>query len=293
MASKKRRFEQLQAAAATAPTETKRYVDPFQQQVVPKIEDFGKKFEGKGRTILYGVVAAIVLIILIFFVMRWSRSSSGEAQKALGKAIETSQFRVTDTPAAPGSVAEKTFKTEKERAEAAIAEFQTVADKFGGDVGAKAKYFIAVNRLTIDRAAGLTELEAMANTSSEVGKMAKFAVAQAKADDNKPDEAVAIYQELLGLSDPIVAKDTLNFNLAKVFEKQGKKTEAADIYFNIAKAASEAKDLDGKAVQLTNTATEAKEKLKALDPERAKQIPEPAPESPFGGGGAPPISIQQ
>ena len=293
MASKKRRFEQLQAAAASAPTETKRYVDPFQQQVVPKIEDFGKRFEGKGRTILYGVVAAIVLVILIFFVMRWSRSSSGEAQRALGKAIETSQFRVTDTPAAPGSNAEKTFKTEKERAEAAIAEFQTVADKFGGDVGAKAKYFIAVNRLTIDRAAGLTELEAMANTNSEIGKMAKFAVAQAKADDNKPDEAVAIYQELIGISDPIVAKDTLNFNLAKVFEKQGKKTEAADIYFNIAKAASEAKDLDGKAVPLTNTATEAKEKLKTLDPERAKQIPEPTPDSPFGGGGAPPISIQQ
>lgn len=293
MASKKRRFEQLQAAAASAPTETKKYVDPFQQQVVPKIEDFGKKFEGKGRTILYGVVAAIVLVILIFFVMRWSRSSSGEAQRALGKAIETSQSRVTDTPAAPGSTAEKTFKTEKERAEAAIAEFQTVADKFGGAVGDKAKYFIAVNRLTIDRAAGLTELEAMANTSSEIGKMAKFAVAQAKADDNKPDEAVAIYQELLGLSDPIVAKDTLNFNLAKVFEKQGKKTEAADIYFNIAKAASEAKDLDGKAVPLTNTATEAKEKLKTLDPERAKQIPEPTPDSPFGGGGAPPISIQQ
>ncbi len=291
MASKKRRFEQLQAAAASAPTETKKYVDPFQQQVVPKIEEVGKKLEGKGRTILYGLVAAIVLVILVFFVMRYSRSSSGEAQRALGKAIETSQSRVTDTPAAPGSVAEKTFKTEKERAEASIAEFQSVADKFGGAVGEKAKYFIAVNRLTIDRAAGLSELEAMANTSSEVGKLAKFAVAQAKADDNQLDAAAAIYQELIALTDPIIAKETLNFDLAKIFEKQGKKTEAADIYFNIAKEASEAKDLDGKPVRLTDTATEAKDKLKTLDPERAKQIPEPTPDSPFGGG-APPINFQ-
>lgn len=291
MASKKRRFEQLQAAAANAPAETKKYVDPFQQQVVPKIEDFGKKLEGKGRTILYGVGAAVVVLLLIFFVMRWSRSSSGEAQRALGKAIETSQSRVTDTPAAPGTTTEKTFKTDKERAEASIAEFQAVADKFGGVVGEKAKYFVAVNRLTIDRAAGIAELEGMANTSSNIGKMAKFAIAQAKTDDNKLDEAAAIYRELIALSDPIIAKETLNFNLAKILEKQDKKTEAADIYFQIAKDASEAKDLDGKAVQLTSTATQAKDKLKTLDPERAKQIPESTPESPFGGG-APPISFQ-
>lgn len=290
MSSKKRRFEQLQAAAANAPAESKRYVDPFQQQVVPKIEEVGKKLEGKGRTILYGIGAAIVVILLVFFVMRWSRNSGGEAQRALGKAIETSQSRVTDIPPVAGST-EKTFKTEKERAEAAIAEFQAVADKFGGAVGEKAKYFIAVNRLTLDRAAGVTELEAMASTSSEVGKLAKFAVAQAKADDNKLDEAVTIYRELIALDDPVIAKETLNFNLAKLLEKQDKKTEAADIYFQIAKDASEAKDLDGKAVPLTSTATEAKDKLKTLDPERAKQIPESTPESPFGGG-PPPISLQ-
>lgn len=291
MSSKKRRFEQLQAAAATATTDKPRYVDPFQQQVVPRVEEFGKKLEGKGRTIVYGVVALIVVAALFFFVSRWSRNSGNEAQAALGKAIETSKARVTDTPPAAGST-EKTFKTEKERSEAAIAEFQSVADKFGGAVGDKAKYFIAVNRLNVDRAAGITELEAIANTSSDTGKMAKFALAQIRTDDNKLDEAIAIYQELLGLSDSLIAKDTLNFNLAKIYEKQGKKQEAADLYFNIAKAASEAKDLDGKAVRLTETATESKEKLKALDPERAKQIPEPTPDSPFGGGGAPPISIQ-
>jgi len=64
--------------------------------------------------------------------------------------------------------------------------------------------------------------------------------------------------------------------------KQGKKQEAADIYFNIAKAASEAKDSEGKPVPMTQTAREAKDKLQALDPDRAKTIEEPKPESPFG-----------
>jgi hypothetical protein len=87
---------------------------------------------------------------------------------------------------------------------------------------------------------------------------------------------------LAGMSDPVVAKDTINFELAKVYEKQGKRQEALDLYFNIAKTAAEAKDMDGKPVPLGQTASEAKEKVQELDPEKAKEIPEPTPQSPFG-----------
>lgn len=289
MSRKKRRFEQLEAAAAT-PKEKKKYVDPFQQQVVPRIEEVGKKLEGKGKTIAYGIGAVAVVAILVFLFIKWSRNSNAAAQTALGKAIEISQARISETGMPAGST-QKTFKTEKERAEAAITEFQAVADKFGGTVGEKAKYFIAVNRLNVDRSAGVQELEGLATSGSEVGKLAKFSLAQAIVNDDKLDEAVTLLQELVAMSDPIIAKDTINFELARVYEKQGKKQEAADIYFNITKAASEAKDMDGKPVRMTETATEAKEKLKELDPERAKQIAEPTPESPFGGGM--PFNLQQ
>ena len=282
MARKKRRFEELEAAAA-APQDKKTYVDPFQQQVLPKIEGFGKQLEGKGRTILYGIGALIVLVILVALFMRWNGRSNGAAQSALGKAIETSQSPISET-APPAGSTQKTFKSEKERADAAIAEFQAVADKFGGSVGEKAKYFIAVNKLASDRPAGITELEGLSGGSSDTAKLAKFALAQTRFDDNKLDEAVTLYQELAAMSDPIVAKDTINFELAKIYEKQGKKQEATDLYFNIAKTASEAKDLDGKSVRMSATATSAKDKVKELDPERAKQIVDPEPESPFGAG---------
>jgi hypothetical protein len=65
-----------------------------------------------------------------------------------------------------------------------------------------------------------------------------------RAPSRQLDEAAALYQELANMDDPIVAKDTINFELAGVYEKQGKKQEAADLYFNIAKTASEAKDMD-------------------------------------------------
>ena len=280
MSKKKRRFEQLEAAAAT-PKEKKTYVDPIQQKVIPRIEDAGKKLEGKGKTILYGVAALILLAVLVTVLMRWNNRSSGAAQAALGKAIETSQARITETSPPAGST-EKTFKTEKERAEAAIPEFQIVVDTYGGDVAEKAKYFMAISRLAIDRPAAIQELEGLANSSSETGKLAKFALAQTRVSDNRLEDAATLYQELAAMSDPIVAKDTVNFELAKIYEKQGKKGEAVGIYFSIAKTASEAKDADGKPIPLTETATNAKEKLKELDPEKAKEIPESAPPSPFG-----------
>lgn len=287
MARKQRRLEQV-ATAANEPKEKTSYKDPFQSKIGEKIESAGQIFVGKGRTIMYGVAGLVVLAILIGIFYQWNRRSTGAAQAALGKAIEISQARVTDAPA-PATSTEKTYKTEKDRADAAIAAFQNVVDKFGGAAGEKAKYFIAVNRLTIDRAAGILELEGLAKGSSDVGKLSKFALAQTKAEDGKFDEAAALYQELAAMPDPIIAKETINFQLAKVYEKQGKKQEAADLYYSIAKAASDAKDSDGKAIPMSQTARDAKDKVKELDPEKAKDINEAPPANPFGGA---PISLQ-
>ncbi len=280
MARKQRRLEQV-ASAANEQNRATSYQDPLQQNVNTKLNEVGKRFEGKGRTIMYGVAALAVIIVLFFVVSAWNRRSNGAAQAALGKAIETSQSRVSDTPAPAGST-DKVFKSEKERSDAAISEFQSVVDKFGGSAGEKAKYFIAVNRLMADRAAGISDLEVIAKGSNDNSKLAKFALAQTRAEDGKFDEAATLYQELIAMSDALVAKDTLNFELAKVYQKQNKTKEAADLFFTIAKNSSDAKDADGKAVPLTQTARDAKEKLTLLDPERAKEIVEAPPDSPFG-----------
>jgi len=283
MVRKKRQVpEQFKTPVQTADKPKTVYQDEFQSGVNQKVEDFSKKFEGKGRNILYGLAALAVLAVLIGIFFTWNRRSEAAAQTALGKAIETSQAQVSESPAPAGSTA-KVFKTDKERSEAAIAEFQTVVDKFGGAVEEKAKYFIAVTRLKLDRAAGIQELEPLAKSGGEIGTLSKFALAQAKTGDGKYDEAVALYEELVKLSNPILSKDTLNFELAQIYQKQGKTNEAADLYYNIAKTASEAKGLDDKPVPMSQTAREAKDKLEEINPERAKEIVEPVSESPFGG----------
>jgi hypothetical protein len=276
MATRKKRQAPQVGLTADQPKPTVRYEDEFQQTVGHKVEEIGKKFEGKGKTILYAILGVIALGILISLVMSWSRRSNFAEQTALGKAIEVSQRQVTDQPP-PATSTQKVFKTEKERAEASVAEFQSVVDKFGSE---KAKYFVAVNKLGLDRPTAITELEGLSKTTGEVGSLSKFALAQAKVSDGKNDEAIALFTELASASDSVVSKDTINFNLAGLLDKQGKKTEAADIYFNIAKAASELKDADGKPKQLSQTARESKEKLKTLNPEKAKEIVEAPPEMP-------------
>ena len=272
MARKKRRLEPV-AVAATETKPTTRYKDEFQSTVGSKVEELGKSLEGQGRTILYGLGALAVLVILIWIFYAWSSRSDAAAQAALGKAIETAQSQVSETSPPAGSTA-RTFKTEKERADAAIAEFQAVVDNHGGDAGEKAKYFIAVNKMYTDRSAAIGELESLSKGSDEVAKLSKFALAQAYAGDNKLDQAASLYSELDGMADPIVAKESIKLALADIYEKQGKKQEAVSILFDLVKTATEAKDLDGKAVPLSSTATSAKDKLTQLDPEKAKELPQ-------------------
>ena len=285
MARKKRRVPTQFQAPPPEEDKKKVYRDDFQKNVGGKVKEFGKQFEGKSKNIMYGLAAVAVLAVLIGIFFAWNRRSNNAAQTALGKAIETSEAQVTEAPA-PGSV-DKTFPTEKARAEAAINEFQAVADTYSNPVQEKAKYFIAVNRLMIDRPTAIQELTELSKSNNEVGTLSKFALAQAQTSDGKLDEAAALYQELAAMNNPILAKETINFDLAKIYEKQGKKAEAANIYYDIAKKASEAKDADEKPIPMSQTARDAKQKLEELDPEKAKDIietvPPPPTGNPFGG----------
>jgi hypothetical protein len=212
----------------------------------------------------------------------YSVRSAAAAQTALGKAIDISAAQVSASPppAATGAVPDVTFKTERERAEKAIPAFQEVAAKYGSPYKEKAQYFIAVNKLKTEREAGLSELQGLTgNSNREIAALSKFALAEAKAADGKYDEAAALYNELNAQNNSgIIPADSIQFALAGIYEKQAKKQEAADIYFNLVKAAREAKDAEGKPRTIGATAREAAVKLEKLDAARYATLPpEPAP----------------
>jgi len=253
--------------------------DKFREKALEQFERVGDRLEGRGRTILYGLAALVALGLLAGVYSWWSGRKAEEATRALSRVIEIADATVSATPApatpaAPGL----TFTTEKERAQRVVEEAQKVENKYGDPYKSLARYFRAANLLTVDREKGLGELQALTTSGeAEVAARARFALAQAREADGQYDAAAALYTELARAQNSAVPVDTANLRLASVYEKQGKRSEAADILFQIAKTAREAKGKDGKPVALSAAAREAAQKLERLDPARHAQLPaEPA-----------------
>ena len=259
--------------------------DRFRDTALTVFDRLGNKLEGKGKTILYGVIGLVVVGALAGFYVTWNNRKKDEARRAMGRAIA-----ITATPVSPMSPSidpsAPKFTTERERAQKAIEEFQKVSAKYGDPYRTEARYFIATNLLYVEREKGLSELAELSKASSpEVALLSKFALAQAKESDAKYDEAGQLYSELAALNSTLVTSETANLRLATVYEKQGKKKEAVELLFNIAEASRKAKDSDGTPLPPSAAGREAAEKLQKLDPERyAKLTPEAPQALPFGLG---------
>jgi tetratricopeptide (TPR) repeat protein len=256
--------------------------DKFRDTTMNLFDRLGDLLEGRGRQILYGVAGVVVVGLLVLFFVKWSNRKSDEARQALGRAITISTSNV-GTPLPGADDTAMTFTSESERSQRAIDEFEKVAAKYGDPYRSQARYFIASNRLAVDRAKAITELTELQNSSvPEVAALSKFALAQVKESDGKLDEAAQIYSDLARLNGPTITAETANLKLAKVYEKQGKKKEAADILFNIVDASRKAKDADNQPAQISAAAREAADELKKLDPERYAQLPPEATPSFLG-----------
>ncbi len=255
--------------------------DKFRDTTMNYVDRLGVALEGKGRTILYGLAGLLVLAVLIIVGVRWKSRKNDEARQALGRAITVASTPVSSVPPLPGSTANVTFGSEQERAQRAIAEFEKVAAKYGDPYRSEAQYFIATNRLIVDRPKAMTELaELTKNSDPQIAALSKFALAQAKENDGKLDEAAQLYLELARANNATVTPESANLRLAKVYNKQGKKKEAADVLFNIVDRSRKARGKDELPLPTSAAAREAATELQKLDPDRYSQLP---PETPSLG----------
>jgi lipopolysaccharide biosynthesis regulator YciM len=251
--------------------------DKFRDTTMGLVDRAAHRMEGKGRKVLYAIGALIAVGLIAWAVVAWRAKSADKARLALGRAIQIAETPVVTTPV-PGSTA-PSFRTEKERAQKAVQEFQKVAADYGGSTGEYARYLAATNQLVLDRAKGVAELDALAKSGGQdVSTLAKFALAQAKEGDAKYDEAAALYSDLVKQGSAIITPDTANLHLALVYEKLNKKQEAADILFKMVEASRQAKGKDGKPVQQSGAVRKGAEELEKLDPARYAQLtPPPLP----------------
>lgn len=255
--------------------------DKFRDAAGRIFDRVGDRLEGRGKTILYVLGGALLVAILVGVWVKWSHKKTDEAQRALGRAIEVATAPVATGTTNPGEPAPM-FATKLERAERAIAEFEKVAAKYGDPYKTEARYFIGVNRLDLDREKALGELSEVSKSNvTEPATLAKLALAQGKEMDGKYDEAAKFYSELAAQNSPVVSANIANLRLALVYDKQGKKQEAADLLFNIVEASRKLKDSDGTPLPASAAAREAGEKLQKLNPELYAKLTPETPGSPF------------
>ena len=261
--------------------------DKFRDTTTNLFERLGNALEGKGRAILYGLGALLLVAALVGTYRAYSGRRTGEAHLALGEAIKIQEAQVeaspTPQPSPQTQTPEPTFLTEAARAEAANKKFQEVVDKHSDPHRSIARYFIATNNLVLDRNKGITELEALTKSGeTEVASSAKFALAQAYETDAKLDQAANLYRELLTVNDRAYPVETINLRLAAVYEKQGKRKEAVDLLFITIEKARKAQGADGKPATQSLAVRDAATELQKLDPARYAQLPpEPLSAIPF------------
>lgn len=249
--------------------------DRFRDTTMLLADKLADRVAGRGRQVLYGLIALIVVAAGIYGFVRWRHKHAEEAEAAMGRAIAINGAEISNTPV-PSS-GDPVFSTQQERSERAIQEFEKVAAKYGEPYRSEARYFIATNLLVTDRAKAESELAGLSSASGEIGILSKFALAQAKEGDGNFDEAARHYSEIAKAGSAIVTPETANVRLAVVYDKQGKKKEAADLLFNMIDAARKARDKEGKPVPESAAAREATQKLLKIDPARHAQLPPPAP----------------
>lgn len=181
-----------------------------------------------GLTIL-GVIVFLVAGVLIY------NSRSEAASVAFGAAMQTYQMPLAQ-PGEPTPPGAKTYATIADRAKAANAMFQAVADKYGMTPdGKNARYF-----------AGLTEIEAGQNQQAEdtlkkvasgwdsnLAGLAKIALAGLYRNTGRDALAIDLYNQLSAKPTATVPYGTARLQLAELYSAEGKTDDARKVYADL------------------------------------------------------------
>lgn len=180
-----------------------------------------------------GILLAVIVIAIVSAVVYNSRSDA--ASVAFGAAMQAYQTPLAQPgEAVPPGVT--TYPSIAERAKAANALFQAVANKYGMTPdGRNARYF-----------AGLTYIEAGENQQAEVtlkkvaggwdsdlGALAKFALAQLYHDTGRDPQAIDLYNQLSAKPAATVPAGLAQLQLADLYQLEGKADDAKKIYANL------------------------------------------------------------
>ncbi|MFB3918213.1 MAG: tetratricopeptide repeat protein [Terriglobales bacterium] len=188
------------------------------------------------KLVTAGIIVGVALVAALG-AWAYLNHRNQQAGTALGLAMTVYQAPIVP-PGTPAQPEIRTFDSAAERARAAHAEFQKVADEYSHTKsGEIARYFAALTATDMgDTMAGEKELKQVASSAnSDLASLAKLALANRYRDANRIQDAIPLYKELIDNPTRTVAKGTVQLELASAYEISNQKLEAAKIYEQIMK----------------------------------------------------------
>jgi tetratricopeptide (TPR) repeat protein len=201
------------------------------------------------KAIIVAIGVLVVLAVAVAGAMLYINSRDDKASVALGEAMRTytAPLRDAGTPASPEI---KTFTSSKERAQAAVKDFNQVATEYSSTRNGKfARYLAGVADVEAGDLKGAEQnlSDASSFRDRDLSALAKFALASIYRDTQRDPDAIRLYKELVEINSVAVPKSTAQFELAALYEAKQQPAEAAKVYEQIQKDEQAANAPDKKA----------------------------------------------
>jgi predicted negative regulator of RcsB-dependent stress response len=194
--------------------------------------------EHRNSLILAGIVIAVVVAGAIggwYYLQQQDEKASVDFTKA----VSTLQLPIR--PAGmPPQPEYPSFGSAKERATEAHKQFQEIVDRYPHTHAADfARYFLGVTSADLgDYAAAERELKTVAGYyNSDLSSLAKIALASLYRNNNRPQDAISIYKQLMQKPSRTVGKSEAQMELAATYAQAGMTAEAKKEYEQIQKGA--------------------------------------------------------
>ena len=189
------------------------------------------------------VVAVIAVAVVIGGYLAWRTSRDGKAQTLLASALAVSEAPVyTPPPPAPGSPPPVqppgTFRTERERLDAALPRLQAAADAYpDSEAGITARFHLAATLADLGRFAEAEqryqEVVQKAGSKSLYRQTARLGVGEAQLAQGKGDAAIATFKELSTDANSALPVDGVLMQLGRAALVAGKSDEATRAFTRV------------------------------------------------------------
>jgi len=186
--------------------------------------------------LIVATIAVVVIAAIAFGGWYYVNSQDEKASGDLATAVRT-----FDTPIRPAGMPAQpeypSFASGQERATAARKQFQDIVDKYPRTHTADmARYFVGLTAQQLnDNAAAERNLqEAAGSSNGDLAALGKFALASVYRAENKDQQAIDLYKQLIAKPTLVVSKATAQLELATLYESEKKPDEAKKIYDDVA-----------------------------------------------------------